>query len=219
MPAAPKAAVLGKGQKSATTPTTSPAVSVSKPSPSSAGMSTPAQPPTPLSKNQKKKSKGAAATSPATANGSVLSTPAANIAKQQESSAKQQVTPAVESLGIKEDNTPAWVKEIEEEPSNKLEFDEESAPPETPRFAHTFRWMKGGNVVKVSGSFDNWNEQIELRKNPNNSDQSEIIIDVDHAINNYFKFIVDGQWKCSDEYPTEYDSAGNLNNVLYPLRN
>ena len=32
-----------------------------------------------------------------------------------------------------------------------------------------------------------------------------------------FKFIVDGEWKCIDEFKAEYDQSGNLNNVLPPV--
>ncbi|KAJ1503716.1 hypothetical protein HMI55_002344, partial [Coelomomyces lativittatus] len=29
-----------------------------------------------------------------------------------------------------------------------------------------------------------------------------------------FKFVVDGEWYCSDTFPKEYDSAGNENNFI-----
>ena len=31
-----------------------------------------------------------------------------------------------------------------------------------------------------------------------------------------FKFVVDGQWRCSMEYPIVPDGHGNMNNILYP---
>lgn len=31
-----------------------------------------------------------------------------------------------------------------------------------------------------------------------------------------FKFVVDGVWRCSLEFPTETDPLYNVNNVLYP---
>ncbi|KAF9126215.1 hypothetical protein BGX30_000121 [Mortierella sp. GBA39] len=225
MPATPKAAVIGNGQKIATaTPTASPAGSVARPSPSSAGMSTPAEAPsTPLSKNQKKKrSKAAktaasAATTPsaplAAATESVPSTPVANVKQQQEASTS--ITPTVESLGLSEEKTPAKgaspiARNILAEPTPVTL----PQPPKRALVAHTFQWKNGGGVVKVTGTFDNWGESIVLKKVRGSQDQSEIVIDLDRSQKNLFKFIVDGQWECTDEFPTEYDSNGNLNNVL-----
>lgn len=31
-----------------------------------------------------------------------------------------------------------------------------------------------------------------------------------------FKFVVDGQWRCSMDYATVKDGAGNMNNIIYP---
>ncbi|OAQ35732.1 carbohydrate-binding module family 48 protein [Linnemannia elongata AG-77] len=234
MPATPKAAVIGNGQKIATvTPAASPAGSVDRPSPSSAGMSTPAEvPSTPLSKNQKKKrSKAAktaasAATSPAApiaaTTESSPSTPVANVKQQQETSTstKQQITPTVELLGLSEEK-----KTLAEgaSPIARNILDTASTPaalPQPPKrafVAHTFQWKNGGGVVKITGTFDNWGESIVLKKVRGNQDQSEIVIDLDRSQKTLFKFVVDGQWKCTDEYPTEYDSIGNLNNVLPAL--
>ncbi|KAF9912068.1 hypothetical protein EC991_001014 [Linnemannia zychae] len=247
MPATPKAAVLGNGQKVTATPSAnaSPTGSVSKPSPSSAGMNTPVDAPsTPLSKHQKKKkTKAAKAAAAATAAptpavvtptpASVPSTPAADTKQQEAStSTKQQITPTVESLGLSEDKkstTPAKVapiaRNILDIAPAKKETTAKSEPvaidlPEVPKrafVAHTFQWKNGGGVVKVTGSFDNWEESIVLKKVPGNQDKSEIVIDLDRTKKTLFKFIVDGQWRCTDEYPTESDSIGNINNVLAPL--
>lgn len=244
MPATPKAAVIGNGQKIATaTPAASPAGSVARPSPSSAGMSTPAEAPsTPLSKNQKKKKSKAAkaaasaatTTAPvAAANGSVPSTPVANVKQQQDAptSTNQQITPTVESLGLSEEKKTS-AKGASPIARNILDAPPTSAkketvtqptpvgrkkPPKRALIAHTFQWKNGGGVVKVTGTFDNWGESIVLKKVRGNQDHSEILIDLDRSQKTLFKFIVDGQWKCTDEYPTEYDSIGNLNNVLPAL--
>ncbi|KAF9545580.1 hypothetical protein EC957_010665 [Mortierella hygrophila] len=212
MPTTPKAAAIGNGQKIATaTPTASPAGSVARPSPSSAGMSTPAETPsTPLSKNQKKKKSKAAKAAASAATESVPSTP---VKQKQEVSSS--ISPTVESLGLSEEKTPAEgaspiARNILAEPTPV-------ALPQTPKralVAHTFLWKNGGDVVKVTGTFDNWGESIVLKRVQGNQDQSEIAIDLDRSQKNLFKFIVDGQWRCSDEFPTEYDNIGNLNNVL-----
>ncbi|KAG0322493.1 hypothetical protein BGZ97_006063 [Linnemannia gamsii] len=227
MPATPKAAVIANGPKiAATTPTTSPAGSVARPSPSSAGMGTPAEvPSTPLSKSQKKKKSQAAKA----AAGSLPCTPGANV-KQREASTSntQQITPMVESLGLSDKKTPAKTSPIARNIFNAATTPAKEtigqpkpvALPQAPRralVAHTFQWKNGGGVVKVTGTFDNWEESIVLKKVRGNQDQSEIIIDLDRTQKTLFKFIVDGQWKCTDEFPTEYDSVGNLNNVLPAL--
>ncbi|KAK3820694.1 MAG: hypothetical protein JOS17DRAFT_341847 [Linnemannia elongata] len=183
MPATPKAAVIGNGQKIATaTPAASPAGSVARPSPSSAGMSTPAEAPsTPLSKNQKKKKSKAAkaaasaatTTAPvAAANGSVPSTPVANVKQQQDAptSTNQQITPTVESLGLSEEKKTS-AKGASPIARNILDAPPTSAkketvtqptpvgrkkPPKRALIAHTFQWKNGGGVVKVTGTFDNW---------------------------------------------------------------
>ncbi|KAG0292340.1 hypothetical protein BGZ96_004300 [Linnemannia gamsii] len=229
MPAPPKAAVIANGQKiTAVTPAASPAGSVARPSPSSAGMSTPAEvPSTPLSKNQKKKAKiakaaAAAAITPApvATAGSLPSTPVANV-KQQGASASttQQVTPTVESLGVSDEKkTPAKAS-----PIARNIFDSAATPAnkdtvvQPKPVAHTFQWKSGGGIVKVTGTFDNWEESIVLKKVRGHQDHSEIVVDLDRTQKTLFKFIVDGQWRCTDEFPTEYDSVGNLNNVLPAL--
>ncbi|KAF9095872.1 hypothetical protein BGX29_008848 [Mortierella sp. GBA35] len=211
MPTTPKAAVLGNGQKVATaTSAASPAASLAKPSPSSAGMSTSVNTPTtPLSKNQKKKRSKAAKTAATNAAAAVPatttttpSTPVANVKQQEASSSTKQITSTVESLGLTEEKK----SHVEQSPIARNIL--EAAP---------FQWKNGGSVVKVTGTFDNWAESIVLKKVPGNQDQSEIIVDLDRSQKTLFKFIVDGEWKCTDEYSTEYDSIGNLNNVLPAL--
>ncbi|KAF9150361.1 hypothetical protein BG015_007828 [Linnemannia schmuckeri] len=246
MPATPKAAIIGNGQKIAASSTAaaSPVGSVRKPSPSSAGMSTSVEASsTPLSKNQKKKNSKAVKADPATAtsptvasvaavNGSVPSTPVANVKQQETStSTKQQITPIVESLGLSEEknmlakDASPIARNILDAASvpTKKETVAQSKPADLPQpskralVAHTFQWKNGGDVVKVTGTFDNWEESIVLEKIRGNLDQSEIVVDLDRTQKTLFKFIVDGQWKCTDEFLTEYDSNGNLNNVLPAL--
>ncbi|KAG0262985.1 hypothetical protein BG011_009483 [Mortierella polycephala] len=82
--------------------------------------------------------------------------------------------------------------------------------------AHKFVWDHGGSIVKVTGTFDNWEKPLVLTQSPDNQDHFEITVDLDRSQKILFKFVVDGQWRCADELPTEYDSAGNQNNVLPP---
>ncbi|CAO3566263.1 unnamed protein product [Mortierella alpina] len=80
-----------------------------------------------------------------------------------------------------------------------------------------FHWKHGGEVVKVTGTFDDWKETIHLRKVPSTRDEFAAIVDLDRTKHIHFKFVVDGVWRCSTEFATEYDCSGNLNNVLPAL--
>ncbi|KAF8972882.1 hypothetical protein BGZ46_009980 [Entomortierella lignicola] len=77
-----------------------------------------------------------------------------------------------------------------------------------------FQWRHGGSVVMVTGTFDNWEKSIILSRSADNQDNFEVSINVPRSQIVLFKFIVDGVWMCSDNYATEYDEQGNLNNVL-----
>ncbi|KAF8980581.1 hypothetical protein BGZ52_003806, partial [Haplosporangium bisporale] len=58
---------------------------------------------------------------------------------------------------------------------------------------------------------------VLLKKLPSTRDEFIAIVDLDRTQNNQFKFVVDGVWRCSTEFDTEYDFGGNLNNVLHAL--
>ncbi|KAF9986206.1 hypothetical protein BGZ75_002086 [Mortierella antarctica] len=80
-----------------------------------------------------------------------------------------------------------------------------------------FHWKHGGEVVKVTGTFDDWKETVHLRKVPSTRDEFAAIVDLDRTKPIQFKFVVDGVWRCSTEFATEHDYHGNLNNVLPAL--
>ncbi|KAF9952359.1 hypothetical protein BGZ72_006334 [Mortierella alpina] len=80
-----------------------------------------------------------------------------------------------------------------------------------------FHWKHGGEVVKVTGTFDDWKETVHLRKVPSTRDEFAAIVDLDRTKHIQFKFVVDGVWRCSTEFATEYDCSGNVNNVLPAL--
>ena len=76
----------------------------------------------------------------------------------------------------------------------------------------TFVWSEGGNDVKLTGSFCNWNIRFDMKKDPNNN-----IFKCELPLDNaeyQFKFIVDNDWKYSSKYPTQKDAQGNINNFL-----
>ena len=75
-----------------------------------------------------------------------------------------------------------------------------------------FVWSEGGNDVKLTGSFCNWNIRFDMKKDPNNN-----IFKCELPLDNaeyQFKFIVDNDWKYSSKYPTQKDAQGNINNFL-----
>ncbi|KAG0087930.1 hypothetical protein BGZ93_010673 [Podila epicladia] len=80
--------------------------------------------------------------------------------------------------------------------------------------SHKFVWNHGGRSVKVTGSFDNWKESVELKKN---NDAFEAIIGLDRTKVIHFKFVVDGQWLCASDLATEFDHGGNQNHILHAL--
>lgn len=77
---------------------------------------------------------------------------------------------------------------------------------------YTFIWKEGGNEAKITGSFSDWKKQYPMEKDPNDN-IFKISIPLNNEIYQY-KFIVDGEWKCSSDEPTVLDSQGNRNNIL-----
>lgn len=79
---------------------------------------------------------------------------------------------------------------------------------------HEFVWKKGGNKVCLTGSFDGWNQSVLMTRDQNGSYRA--IINLREGEKQLFKFVVDGVWRCSLDFPCETDGQGNVNNVLYP---
>ena len=77
-------------------------------------------------------------------------------------------------------------------------------------------WKEGGNDVKIAGSFGNW-KTTNMKKN---FSKKNIIFEKEIPIPNIlkekyqFKFIVDSEWKYSDNYPKIKDDNGNINNYI-----
>lgn len=66
--------------------------------------------------------------------------------------------------------------------------------------------------VHVSGSFDNWTQRHELRRDP---EQHCFAVTCRIPVGKvYYKFIVDGEWCTSAADTTECDEHGNVNNVV-----
>lgn len=74
------------------------------------------------------------------------------------------------------------------------------------------RWSFGGNEVFIAGSFNSWKKQEEY-KLFNSGHDHLISIELARGIH-FYKFIVDGEWKYSIEYPYVLDGGGQINNYI-----
>ncbi|OII73098.1 AMP-activated protein kinase beta chain [Cryptosporidium ubiquitum] len=74
------------------------------------------------------------------------------------------------------------------------------------------RWSFGGGEVFVAGSFNSWQKQEEYKLFKSGHDHL-IAIELTRGIH-FYKFIVDGEWRYSPEYPIESDSEGYINNYI-----
>lgn len=96
----------------------------------------------------------------------------------------------------------------EEENNEQLTRAETKQPKKT----YTFIWNEKGKNIKLTGSFSNWKEQIEMQKDPNDN-FFKVSIPLSEGKYQY-KFIVDGVWKCAKNQSQVTDDKGNTNNVL-----
>lgn len=80
------------------------------------------------------------------------------------------------------------------------------------KYPFLFEWKEGGESVFITGSFCGWENQFLMTKNPT-SQNFELLLYL--PLGRYeFKFIVDGEWKCSTFIPTLCDQNSNKNNYL-----
>ncbi|KAI8351494.1 5'-AMP-activated protein kinase beta subunit, interation domain-containing protein [Choanephora cucurbitarum] len=74
-------------------------------------------------------------------------------------------------------------------------------------------WSQGGHQVYVTGTFNGWKHKIKLIKSTHDF---SAIIELPPGTHR-LKFIVDDEWKCSNEMETATDPDGNLVNYLQVL--
>lgn len=79
---------------------------------------------------------------------------------------------------------------------------------------HEFVWRSGGSKVCLTGSFDNWTQSILMTKDQSGIFRATVLLDP--HLTWYFKFVVDGVWRCSLDFASEADAQGHVNNVIYP---
>ncbi|KAI9356689.1 5'-AMP-activated protein kinase beta subunit, interation domain-containing protein, partial [Pilaira anomala] len=71
-------------------------------------------------------------------------------------------------------------------------------------------WTQGGNNVYVTGTFNGWKQKIKLVKSMHDF---SAVLDLPPGTHR-LKFIVDDEWKCSNDMETATDPDGNLVNYL-----
>ncbi|ORZ03884.1 5'-AMP-activated protein kinase beta subunit, interation domain-domain-containing protein [Syncephalastrum racemosum] len=71
-------------------------------------------------------------------------------------------------------------------------------------------WAQGGQNVYVTGTFNGWKHKIKLVKS---TQDFTAVLDLPPGTHR-LKFIVDDEWKCSNEMETATDPDGNLVNYL-----
>lgn len=77
----------------------------------------------------------------------------------------------------------------------------------------TFEWKGNSSKVVLTGSFlNNWNTFITMQKNEKTGifQKTFLLPRTKHQ----FKFIVDNNWVCSDQYPTMPNEFNGLNNFI-----
>ncbi|KAI8909867.1 immunoglobulin E-set, partial [Powellomyces hirtus] len=78
----------------------------------------------------------------------------------------------------------------------------------------TFRWHhSAASKVVLTGTFDDWAQSITMPRDPNCRDEFCVTLVLDRLVRHEFKFVVDGEWRCSYAFPTVFDSNGFVNNV------
>ena len=83
---------------------------------------------------------------------------------------------------------------------------------EMKRVPYKFEWKGEGKEVLLTGDFVDWKGRIYMKKNEKTG-YYEAVLPLEKKKYN-FKFIIDGNWVCSNQYPTNFDEQKNLNNFI-----
>ena len=95
---------------------------------------------------------------------------------------------------------------------NNIENDNNNNNNTQNKISTKFEWREGGEEVLITGSFCEWNEKFNMNKNNSNGFfELKILLPKGKY---EFKFVVDGVWRCSNNYPQINDNRGNVNNYI-----
>ena len=75
-----------------------------------------------------------------------------------------------------------------------------------------FEWKGEGKEILLTGDFIDWKGKIVMKKNEKTG-YYETILPLERKKYN-FKFVIDGNWLCSSQYPTNSDGHNNINNFI-----
>lgn len=102
--------------------------------------------------------------------------------------------------------------------SSKIVITEESAKSVSPgeKLPHEFIWKYGGQEVLLYGDWDDWQKGVRLQPRLDGDGCSTTLI-LDPRKPWTFKYVVDGEWRCTLDLPTVQDTKGNVNNILHPI--
>ena len=96
--------------------------------------------------------------------------------------------------------------------NNNIENENTSNNNTQNKISTKFEWREGGEEVLITGSFCEWNEKFNMNKNDSNGFfELKILLPKGKY---EFKFVVDGVWRCSNNYPQINDNRGNVNNYI-----
>ncbi len=73
----------------------------------------------------------------------------------------------------------------------------------------------GVQKVILTGIFDEWKETIEMAPDAQDKSKFSAKVPLDPKKTWKFKFLVDGEWKCSSAFATATGEDGTTNNVIY----
>lgn len=84
------------------------------------------------------------------------------------------------------------------------------------KMPHEFIWKYGGKEISLYGDWDDWQAGIKLQPRLEGEGHSTTVL-LDASKPWTFKYVVDGEWRCTLDLPTVQDEKGNVNNILHPL--
>jgi len=74
----------------------------------------------------------------------------------------------------------------------------------------TFEWKKGGTIIQLAGSFNDW-KPVDMKKGTASFTQA---VELEVGKTYEYKYVIDGIWKLDELVGNVKDTLGNINNVI-----